>query len=43
MRGARYVRLFPWTLRSGSEQEQLQFKISNGLEVANYLPVTEVK
>jgi hypothetical protein len=24
MRGARYVRLIPWTLRSGSEQEQLK-------------------
>ncbi len=33
MRGARYVRLIPWTLRSGSEQFIYNWKLENNLDL----------
>jgi hypothetical protein len=32
MRGARYVRLIPWTLRSGSQQFIYNWKLENNLD-----------
>ncbi len=33
MRGARYVRLIPWTLHSGSEQFIYNWKLENNLDL----------